>query len=144
MYILGEGAERSKLQEYIARNELEDNVTLLGYQLNPYKYMANCDLFVCASLTEGFSTAATEALIVGTAVCTVDVSGMKEMLGENNEYGLIVKNDDEALYQGIKRFCAEPGLLEHYKMQAEKRKQNFSTKKTVSAVENLLEKLCEE
>lgn len=144
LYILGEGAERSKLQEYIARNELEDNVTLLGYQLNPYKYMANCDLFVCASLTEGFSTAATEALIVGTAVCTVDVSGMKEMLGENNEYGLIVKNDDEALYQGIKRFCAEPGLLEHYKMQAEKRKQNFSTKKTVSAVENLLEKLCEE
>ena len=60
---------------------IADVVTLLGYQTNPYKYVAKCDLFVCASFAEGFSTAATEALIVGTPVCTVEVSGMKEMLG---------------------------------------------------------------
>ena len=81
--------------------------------------MAKCDLFICASFAEGFSTAATEALIVGIPVCTVEVSGMKEMLGVNNEYGLVVENNDEALYQGIKRFFDEPGLLEYYTKQAE-------------------------
>lgn len=143
-YVLGEGPERNSLQEYIHQNGLEHNVDLLGYRLNPYKYVAKCDLFVCASFAEGFSTAATEALIVGTPVCTVDVSGMKEMLGENNEYGLVVENNDEALYQGIKRFFEESGLLEHYTKQAEIRGKDFITEKTVQAVERLLIQVCEE
>lgn len=143
-YILGEGPERSSLQEYIQQNGLERSITLLGYQLNPYKYVAKCDLFICASFAEGFSTAATEALIVGTPVCTVEVSGMKEMLGEDNEYGLVVENNEEALYQGVKRFFVEPGLLEYYTKQAERRGKYFSAEKTVQAVEKLLVQLYEE
>ena len=142
-YILGEGPEHNNLQRYIQKNNLEDSVTFLGYQLNPYKYIAKCDLFVCASFAEGFSTAATESLIMGIPVCTVEVSGMKEMLGENNEYGLVVENDDEALYQGIKRFLAEPGLLEYYTKQAKVRGKDFSMRKTVRLVENKLIELCE-
>ena len=46
---------------------------------------------------------------------------MREMLGENNEYGLVVENNDEALYQGIKRFFEEPGLLAYYAKQAQLR-----------------------
>lgn len=137
-YVLGEGPERNSLQEYIQQNGLERNITLLGYQLNPYKYVAKCDLFICASFAEGFSTAATEALIVGTPVCTVEVSGMKEMLGENNEYGLVVENNDEALYQGIKRFLTEPGLLDYYTKQAKIRGRDFSTEKTVYDVQKML------
>src|SRR5699024_509399 len=81
VYILGDGPEREALNNYISENKMENQVTLLGYQLNPYKYIAQCDLFVCASYAEGFSTAATEALILGIPVCTVEVSGMREMLG---------------------------------------------------------------
>ena len=68
---------------------------------------------------------------------------MKEMLGEGNEYGLVVRNDDEALYEGIKRFFAEPGLLEYYTKQAEIRGKDFGKKKTVQAVEKMLLQLCE-
>ena len=99
--------------------------------------MAKCDLFVCASHAEGFSTAATEALILGTPVCTVEVSGMKEMLG-NNEYGLITKNDEEALYTGIKKLLDDSKLLAHYRAQAALRGEKFSTAETVRAVEEML------
>lgn len=143
-YILGEGPERNSLKEYIQKNQLEDCITLLGYQLNPYKYVEKCDLFVCASFAEGFSTATTEALIVGTPVCTVEVSGMKEMLGSNNEYGVVVDNNDEALYQGIKRLLDEPELLKYYTQQAIIRGKDFSTEKTVQAVEKKLLQLCED
>ena len=85
LYALGVGPLRDELERYRVENHLEGKITLLGYQTNPYKYVAKCDLFVCASYAEGFSTAATEALIVGTPVCTVEVSGMKEMLGEKEE-----------------------------------------------------------
>ena len=96
---------------------------------------------MCSSHSEGFSTAATEALIVGTPVCTVDVSGMKELLGEDNEYGIVTENSEEALYQGIKQLLDNPALLTHYKEKAQERGKMFSTTQTVSAVENMLEAL---
>ena len=138
LYILGDGPMRPQLEKYIADNHMEQYVELLGYQLNPYKYMAKCDLFVCASYAEGFSTATTEALILGIPVCTVDVSGMKEMLGENNEYGIIVQNDEKALYEKIKLLVGNENLLRHYKKQAEKRGIMFNTEKTVAEVESML------
>ena len=96
---------------------------------------------MCASFAEGFSTAATEALIVGTPVVTVEVSGMKEMLGENNEYGIVTENDEQALYEGIKKMLTTPGMLEDYAKRAEERGKYFSTENTVKAVENMLESL---
>lgn len=140
-YILGDGAEKKTLEKYISDNHLENYVTLLGYQLNPYKYIAKCHLFVCASYAEGFSTATTEALILGVPVCTVEVSGMREMLGENNEYGLIVPNNDEALYKGIKDMIDVPGKLEYYRQQAIIRGKTFKTKNTVNKVEKMLDSL---
>ena len=140
-YILGTGPQQSEIERYVRDNSLQDSYTFLGYQTNPYKYVAKCDLFVCASHAEGFSTAATEALIVGTPVCTVEVSGMKEMLGENNEWGIVTRNDEESLYQGIKRLLDDPALLAHYKDKAAQRGKTFSTENTVRAVEKMLENL---
>ena len=137
-YFLGSGPMEEYMKDFAQKNDLDGQLTLLGYQTNPYKYVKNCDLFVCGSYAEGFSTAATEALIVGTPVCTVEVSGMKEMLGENNEYGIVTENSENALYQGIKRLLDNPDLLAHYKKQAEVRGKEFSTEKTVNAVEDML------
>lgn len=138
LYILGIGPLQQEMEEFIRQNKLKDTVTLLGYQTNPYKYVSKCDLFVCASFAEGFSTAATEALIVGTPVCTVEVSGMKEMLGENNEWGVVTENSEDALYSGMKHLLDTPDLLVHYKSQAILRGQNFRTAETVKDVEQML------
>lgn len=138
LYILGIGPLKQEMECFIQKNELQDTVTLLGYQTNPYKYVSKSDLFVCASFAEGFSTAATEALIVGTPVCTVEVSGMKEMLGEHNEWGIVTENNEEALYQGIKDLLDHPDKLTHYKEKAIERGKTFSTENTVCAVETML------
>ena len=137
-YILGDGPARASLQRYIKDNKMERQVTLLGYHLNPYKYIKKCDIFVCASHAEGFSTAATEALILGVPVCTVEVSGMKEMLGEHNEYGLVTDNSEEALFVGIKMLLNDATLMDKYKVAAIQRGDFFSTEKTVRAVEKML------
>lgn len=142
-YILGEGAEKRKLEEYVFKKNLSDSVSFLGYHTNPYKFIKRCDLFVCSSYAEGFSTAATEALIVGTPVCTVDVSGMKEMLGEDNEYGIVTNNDEESFYNALKLLLDNPELLEHYTRQATLRGKIFQTKDTVKEVEKLFIKISE-
>lgn len=141
LYLLGEGVERVNLEKYITDHQMEDYVTLLGYQLNPYKFVAKCDLFVCSSYAEGFSTAATEALILGIPVCTVDVSGMREMLGENDECGIIVNNEDKALYLGIKSIIGNAEKLQYYTEQAKQRGNVFNKDVTVKAVEEMLLRL---
>lgn len=144
LYVLGEGADRQKLQAYIDENGLRRQIVLLGYDTNPYRYVARCDLFVCASFAEGFSTAATEALIVGTPVCTVDVSGMREMLGEHNEYGVVTDNTEEALYRGIRQLVDDPQRLAYYTQRAKERGRAFDTRRTAEATGAFLRELTDE
>ncbi len=138
LYMLGRGPEKENLQQLAEQLGIAEYVTFLGYQTNPYKYVSKCDLFLCSSISEGFSTAATEALIVGTPVCTVEVPGMKEMLGKNNEYGIVTENTDEALLQGVWELLTVPGKLDYYREQAIVRGKAFSTEETVKAVEEML------
>jgi glycosyltransferase involved in cell wall biosynthesis len=63
---------------------------------------------------------------------------MKEMLGGHNEWGIVTENDENALYQGIKRLLDDPALLAHYKQRAEERGRTFSTENTVNAVQAML------
>ena len=140
-YILGIGPERENIEVYLRQEHCQDSFTFLGYQTNPYKYVSKCDLFVCASFAEGFSTAATEALVLGIPVITTRVSGMEEMLGSNGEYGVITENDEDALYQGIKGLLSMPERLDYYRKKAKERGSYFSTEQTVCAVEEMLEQL---
>ena len=139
--ILGQGEGRMALNRYIRENRLSDSVTMLGYQTNPYPFLVRCDLFICSSHSEGFSTAAAEALILGVPVCTVAVAGMAEMLGSGNEWGLVTENDEEALYRGIRGLLDDPALLAQYKEQAARRGRMFCMEHTVSKVEEMLESL---
>ncbi len=142
--ILGIGAERSNLENKIKELGLENSFKLLGFHKNPYKYIAKSDLYVCSSWREGFSTAVSEALILGIPVVSTNCSGAKELLGENNEYGIVTENSTEGIYKGIKEILTQPNLLNHYKKQAEIRAEFFSKEKTVKAVEHLLDELMNE
>lgn len=139
-YILGEGEEKSKLECLINDNNLSNSISLLGYKENPYKYLAKCDLFVCSSYSEGFSTAVTEALILGIPVVTTYVSGMTELLGDN-EYGIITSNDEISLYEAIKLLINDEKKYKQYCIKARERGKVFSKEQTVKAVENFLIRL---
>lgn len=141
VYILGIGEEQHKLEQKIREYGVENSFLLLGFKDNPYQYVSRCDLYVCSSRREGFSTAVTEALIVGTPVVSTDCSGAKELLGEHDEYGLVVENSEEGIYDGMKRMLSDPNLLSHYKIKAKERGSYFSREQTVKAVEEMLDYL---
>ena len=139
-YIVGKGEEQGALEKQIAECEIQDDWTFVGFQSNPYKYVRAADLYVCSSRREGFSTAVTEALIVGTPVVSTNCSGAYELLGYKNEYGIVTENDEESLYQGIKKMLTEDNLA-HYKKKAQVRGGEFNAKKTVQNAEELFEEV---
>ena len=138
-YILGMGRQQKEIEDYCIENSIQDSFTFLGYQQNPYKYMSKADLFVCSSLSEGLSTAVTEAMIVGLPVVITDVSGMQELLGEHGEYGIISDNDEAALGDAIKMVLASEELQKKYKMLAAERGKEFSKENVITQIEELLE-----
>lgn len=141
--LVGDGPERKEIEAFIEANHLSDRICLAGFDSNPYKYIANSDLFICSSFTEGFSSVVAESLILGVPVITTDCAGMQEMLGKN-EYGIITENSEEALYDGLKRLLAEPETLAYYKKKAQERATFFSPEQTVGAVEQMLEEVVKE
>lgn len=139
IYVLGEGEEKEKIEKYLKNNNLSDSFTFIGYKINPYKYVSKCDLFICPSLEEGFSTAVTESILVGTPVVTTLCSGMKELLGENNEYGIIEENSEEGIYRGLKKVLENPELIKYYNQKIIERAKKFSKEKTIINVDNFLD-----
>lgn len=115
-----------------------DKVVFTGFQENPYSYMSKADMFVCSSFYEGLSTAATEAIILGLPCLSTDVSGAKEILGEHNEYGVVVDNNEDALYEGIKSMLIQLQKGTFDRSRLKERAQLFSVENTVGQVENLL------
>lgn len=136
LWLLGDGEQRPLLEQYIRDENLEAIVTLWGFQTNPYPYLQQSDLFVCSSVSEGYSTAVTEALIIGLPVVTTACSGMDELL-DNGTYGIITENDEGALYEGVKRCFTQSDLLNTYKEQAIQYKNRVTLKQQMSYIEEL-------
>lgn len=134
LWILGDGSEREMLENYIKEHCLQEHVSLLGFHANPYKYLRMGDLFVCSSLSEGYSTAVTEALILGLPVITTDCSGMAELL-KDGECGMITENGEDALFEGLKRLLSDETLLEHYRQKAVERGKEFSIGRLMEPIE---------
>lgn len=138
-HILGIGEDMPILKKRAKELNISDSFLFLGFDKNPYKYISKSDLYVCSSRREGFSTAVTEALVLGTAVVSTNVSGADELLGDNNEYGIVTENSTEGLYKGLKEMISNPEKLSNYKRQAELRGRLFSKENTIKAAEELLD-----
>jgi Glycosyltransferase len=136
LHLIGDGEDREMLETYIAQQGLKEKVHLLGFQKDPYGLMCQADMYVCSSYAEGFSTSVTEALILGVPVVTTKCAGMHELLGDS-EYGLIVENSEEALWQGLHQLVTEDKLRAHYKMVAMKRGKDFQIHTNIDKLEKM-------
>lgn len=138
IWIIGDGSQRKEIEEYIKINKLENIVSLLGFQQNPYKYIRCCDAFICSSYAEGFSTAATESLILGKPIFTVECAGMRELIGDS-QCGEVVPNTDTALLELLRKIITKEYQLEKYKQAAAIRGQEFRMAVRIAELEKLLE-----
>lgn len=127
VWILGEGPEREMLEQYISEKGIGDTARLLGFKENPYPFLREADLLACSSDYEGFSTFATEGVILGKPFVTTNCTGMRELLGDS-EFGLITELDDDAFYDGMKKMLSDENLRLHYSEKAAIRGKDFSAK----------------
>ena len=133
LILIGDGLLNESLHKQTEELGLTEEVQFLGYQLNPYPYIRESDLFVMTSLFEGYPTITIESLISTTPVFTTEVSGVNEQIKEEYE-GKIVKNDQIHIDNGLIEMAAHKDQLRAYK----KKLENYHYENDL-----ILEKICE-
>lgn len=103
LIILGEGPQRQLLEDQISSLNLEENITLRGFEIDTYPFYQSADIFVLSSKWEGFGNVIVESLECGLPVVSVDCqSGPSEIL-LNGKFGKLIniKEDPLVLSQAI-------------------------------------------
>jgi glycosyltransferase involved in cell wall biosynthesis len=82
--IIGEGSERTKLEQIIKSEQLEGKVQLVGWSDAIESHLHAADIQLIPSLWEGFGLVAVEGMSTGLPVVASSVDGLREVLDESN------------------------------------------------------------
>ena len=134
--IVGGGSDYQFLQKLITDNHAESYIDLVGEKRNPYPYIKEADLLVCASYFEGYNLTVAEALILRVPVLSTDCTGPNEIL-DYGKFGMIVENSEEGLYNGLRQFVENPDLLNEYKEKSLQRQDFFDEDKIIKQITDL-------
>lgn len=97
------------LEAMIRSRELQEKVTIAGFQPNPYPWMKAAELLVLCSDREGMPNVLVEALACGTRVVSTDCpSGPREVLGGALARWLVPCADPRALADAMRACLDEP------------------------------------
>lgn len=113
--LVGDGPERNMIEQEISRLNMSEHITLVGKQVNPHKYTAKADVFICSSFSEGYSTACTEAAVLGIPIITTDVAGGQEII-EDCDCGILTQKDDDSLKAAIRTVLLSPQIIDEWKI----------------------------
>lgn len=128
LLLVGDGPEHNMLVEKTKELNLETVVVFTGSTPNPHKYTSKSDVFVCSSYREGYSTACTEALLLGIPIITTAVGGSQEQI-EDAECGIRCGLEDEDLYNAMKSVLLKPDMIREWKEKLKETRDRFSQKK---------------
>lgn len=78
-----------------------------------------------------------EALCLDKPIVTTNVTGPRKILGDL-EYGLLTEENDDAIFEGVRRMIDDADLRKYYAKKASERRQIFDIQSTVDKIYKLI------
>ena len=141
LILLGEGEQEKLLKEEIIKLELQNKISLLGYQKNVYKYLLNSDCFILTSLWEDPGFVLIEAALANTLIISSNCpNGPNEILS-NGQNGFLFQNNN--LSDLLNKFEEFKNLTEDElnkkKLFAKKQIKKFTQFAHFKSLENIID-----
>lgn len=116
--LIGDGEDRAKIEEQIARAGLSETVHLLGHQTRDRvsELLGEADMAVQPSIVtangkmEGIPVALMEALACEVPVVATNISGISELVRHETTGLLVPEKDSKALADAMERVMNNPSL----------------------------------
>jgi glycosyltransferase involved in cell wall biosynthesis len=110
MAVVGEGPDRRRLEQEIRGLGLSDRVHLYGERRDVRDVLANSDLFVLSSSSEGLPLSVLEAMAAGLPVIASRVGGIPELVVDGVTGILVPPGDESALGAALRRLVDDSAL----------------------------------
>jgi glycosyltransferase involved in cell wall biosynthesis len=140
-WILGEGSERASLEALARAKGLGERVSFLGFQTNPWRYIARADIFVLTSTYEGFGNVLVEAMACGIPVIATPSPGTVEII-RHGANGLLVNQTPAAVSRAISQVLTDQPLRQRLVTQAEHDVQHYALPRVASRYAQLFREVC--
>lgn len=164
LLIVGDGDLKNVFKHLIDRLQIQESVSIIGFQENPYKFLKHSSLFVLSSENEGFPNALVEAMAFIPVVSVDCKTGPREILTERmdnyvldgfvlSEYGILcppvvstrnytktsIEKSEYYLYKAMKEILSNDKLYKRYQAAGRERVEAFSEKRYLEKVIQLIE-----
>jgi colanic acid/amylovoran biosynthesis glycosyltransferase len=145
--LVGDGGERSRIESFVNREQLDAFVTLegaLNHQLTRQK-LARADIFVLASFAEGLPIALMEAMAMEIPCVSTMVAGIPELIRDGRDGLLVPASSKEALCAALARLVSDAAFRKTLAQEARRRVQEYyDLKRNVRLLADALQTLLEE
>ena len=139
LILIGDGPDRSRLEEEVRQLGLEDRIEFLGERKDVSAWLDRARVFAFTSLEEGFPNALAEALAAGCACVSYDCPTGPADLIQHERNGLLVPNDDETAFaQKLERLMSDKALQARLSEQARRDIARFSEERVLEQFDRLI------
>lgn len=143
MVIVGDGPLRAELEEKAALARLQGRIEFTGVipQAQVVKILQESELFVMASVSEGFPKALIEAMACGLPVVVTSVGACEEVVKEAHCGIVVPPNAPERLAGAIDEVLTSPALRQRYASQAVLGSRNYAWQDQAKKIDQLYKQL---
>jgi glycosyltransferase involved in cell wall biosynthesis len=108
--IFGNGSKKKELQLLINKFNLNEYVEIHDFEVEILPVIANFDVFVICSFTEGLPMALLEAMLLKVPLICTAVGGMKEIIQDKVNGLLVPSGDSKMLAEAVFRLYQDRGM----------------------------------
>ena len=139
--IFGKGPLEKEIKEYVKLKKLDSQVLFMGFRNDIHQILADLDVFLITSKTEGLGTSVLDAFAAGVPVVATAAGGIPELV-KNEKTGMICGvKDIECLSKSLLEVVANKELSKNITENAKEVVKNFSKKATAEKTLNFYKKV---
>lgn len=135
--ILGDGDLQSDLRALAQRLSITDAVSFEGFSLDTPAFLANTDVYVISSLSEGLPLTLLEAMAAGVPVVATAVGGIPKVIDKAKCGWVCPPNNPEALADAMRQALLAPDLATIGARGRAATKKSFSIERMARDYEDL-------
>jgi glycosyltransferase involved in cell wall biosynthesis len=139
--VVGDGSDRSQLEQMTQDLDLTEHVTYVGYQSQTEvrQHMQQTDIFVMSSFAEGVPVVLMEAMAAGVPVVATRIAGVGELVEDGVSGYLVPPGDVDSLHDRIEALMMDTEVRARFGEAGRKKvEQEFNIHLEVARLHQIL------